>query len=370
MIAYVILLLLKLKLFVIPLTGSVSVEIGHGKPAYVSTSYSNWYPSKINDGNINSCSHTGSQISPYIYIDLEGMYYIERVEITNRGDCCQNRAIDGVVRIGMSDDVLSNTACGEPITQSEVNADLLLVRECRQSVLARYVSVSIENNNGWALNLCEIKVFSEVALYNNRCYKVSDTPKTWSDAKAACESQFSTLLTINTDDERTHLTSLMPSFSSFWTGLNDIGQEGNPEWLTSDTPTYMNYDIAESGDESDDMDCFRIAANDGSLRHAYCNSEMQYICEKKTIAYKIYEFTAQNKSPTSEYVLRSMFATTPGTCSLECGNVDACSSFSFNIGTKECTICTSTGQDGELTDAENVDVYTVTFSEAMCTKFN
>ncbi|XP_071944566.1 C-type lectin domain family 4 member M-like [Antedon mediterranea] len=178
----------------------------------------------------------------------------------------------------MSDDVLSNIACGEPITESEVNAGNIFVRKCRQSILARYVGVSIENPKIWPLNLAEIEVFTDVTLYNNSCYKVSDTTtESWSDAKAACESQFSTLLTINTEDERTYLTNLMSS--SFWTGLNDIEQEGNPEWLTSDTPTYMNYDIAASGDESGDMDCFRIAGNDGSLRHAYCNSEKQYICE-------------------------------------------------------------------------------------------
>ncbi|XP_033116354.1 regenerating islet-derived protein 3-alpha-like, partial [Anneissia japonica] len=119
-------------------------------------------------------------------------------------------------------------------------------------------------------------------LYDSHCYMLYTATATWSDAKSVCDNSSSTLLTINSEEERTHLTDIMissfPSLPQVWTGLNDIAVEGNPVWLTGDHPIYNDYDH-EPGTDSEGKDCFQISASDRSLRHADCQLEFGYICE-------------------------------------------------------------------------------------------
>ena len=52
--------------------------------------------SRAVDGNVNSwyirgqsCTHTNEgHVTPWLTVDLEQMYLIQKVKITNRGDCC------------------------------------------------------------------------------------------------------------------------------------------------------------------------------------------------------------------------------------------------------------------------------------------
>ncbi|XP_071944565.1 regenerating islet-derived protein 3-beta-like [Antedon mediterranea] len=198
--------------------------------------------------------------------------------------------------------------------------------------------------------------------YNNYCYEYSLVAATWSEAKLDCESRSSTLVTINTEDELTHLMSSFSSSTCTWTGLNDITTEGEPDWLTHDTTVYSNYSNANN----DANDCFSMTTDDTLLRNEDCNSELVYICEARGNSYKTYEIGTRDKIPTDEFVIKRMLAISPGLCSLGCTTSDACTSFSFNFMTHECKLSKSTGQDNQLTDEQFANLYIINSSGLTC----
>ncbi|KTF77578.1 hypothetical protein cypCar_00048041 [Cyprinus carpio] len=53
-------------------------------------------------GEATSCSHTGYQLNPWWRLDLLDYYYIYKVTITNRADCCPERMTGVEIRIGNS----------------------------------------------------------------------------------------------------------------------------------------------------------------------------------------------------------------------------------------------------------------------------
>ena len=71
-----------------------SSNLALGKPTRQSTTQGNGKPSKAVDGNRNSnfdassCSKTQSKKGSWWQVDLEAVYEIRDVVITNRGDCC------------------------------------------------------------------------------------------------------------------------------------------------------------------------------------------------------------------------------------------------------------------------------------------
>jgi hypothetical protein len=74
------------------------VNLSEKKPASQVNNYDGqnktWIADMGNDGNAdatmanNHCFHTGQIMSPWWQVDLQDVYYISRVDITNRKDCC------------------------------------------------------------------------------------------------------------------------------------------------------------------------------------------------------------------------------------------------------------------------------------------
>ncbi|XP_013876837.1 uncharacterized protein LOC106526710 [Austrofundulus limnaeus] len=58
-----------------------------------------------------SCTHTETQLNPWWRVDLIDRYIIDRIIITNRGDCCEERISGAQIRIGNSlvDDGIATT---------------------------------------------------------------------------------------------------------------------------------------------------------------------------------------------------------------------------------------------------------------------
>ena len=69
---------------------AVFKNLAKGKPAWQSSENGNALNAV--DGkrlaNLASCSHSNYEHSPWLTVDLESMYKIIEVVITNRGDCC------------------------------------------------------------------------------------------------------------------------------------------------------------------------------------------------------------------------------------------------------------------------------------------
>ncbi|KTF74935.1 hypothetical protein cypCar_00045879 [Cyprinus carpio] len=77
--------------------------------AVQSTLANDWYPQNALDGKSYTCTHTDLESNPWWKLDLMNMYSVNRVAITNRGDCCNTRINGAEIRIGNnSSDLFSN----------------------------------------------------------------------------------------------------------------------------------------------------------------------------------------------------------------------------------------------------------------------
>ena len=89
--------------------GRSSINIAQGKPTRQSSTAFGGFPSRAVDGDRNtdwggsSCTHTNQQFGPWWRVDLQKIYDVGEVKITNRGDCCSNRLRQIEVRVGFVD---------------------------------------------------------------------------------------------------------------------------------------------------------------------------------------------------------------------------------------------------------------------------
>ncbi|KAL1272082.1 hypothetical protein QQF64_031098 [Cirrhinus molitorella] len=120
-----------------------------------SSLYSSWYARKALDGNNNTCSHTALQTDPWWKVDLLKTYSVNRVTITNRPDCCEQRINGAEIRVGYdSSDVFSNPVCAVVAT---IPAGATISYSC-QGMEGRYVTVNIAGSSK-ILTLCEVGVY-------------------------------------------------------------------------------------------------------------------------------------------------------------------------------------------------------------------
>lgn len=86
-----------------------SGNIARGKPTKQSATGSGGVASRAVDGNANpqwngrSCTLTPRLRGAWWRVDLQMMYAVAKVKITNRGDCCWTRLKNFEVRVGNVD---------------------------------------------------------------------------------------------------------------------------------------------------------------------------------------------------------------------------------------------------------------------------
>uniref|UniRef100_A0A8C1XFD6 Fucolectin tachylectin-4 pentraxin-1 domain-containing protein n=1 Tax=Cyprinus carpio TaxID=7962 RepID=A0A8C1XFD6_CYPCA len=108
-------------------------------------------------GEATSCSHTTNQLNPWWRLDLLDYYYIYKVIITNRADCCPERMTGVEIRIGNS---LENNGNNNPrcaVITSLVPAGSTVSISCG-GMEGRYVNMYIPNIQK-CLTLCEVEVY-------------------------------------------------------------------------------------------------------------------------------------------------------------------------------------------------------------------
>ncbi|XP_070537889.1 uncharacterized protein [Ptychodera flava] len=118
---------------------------------------------KSNNYNERTCTHTQKEYQPWWKVDLGGEYEIDKVIITNRADCCDDRLSGAVVRVGNDDVIENNERCGQTVTKGDINQDGEVTVEC--VLQGRFVSVQLENKTDY-LSLCEVQVFGEDIVDN------------------------------------------------------------------------------------------------------------------------------------------------------------------------------------------------------------
>ena len=88
---------------------SGGVNVASGKTVTASSLYAAQFPhASLVDENKGNFSHTNNAATEYFDIDLGQAYEIEKVVITNRVDCCQDRARNTIIQLSESPDMTSS----------------------------------------------------------------------------------------------------------------------------------------------------------------------------------------------------------------------------------------------------------------------
>ncbi|XP_065146036.1 uncharacterized protein [Paramisgurnus dabryanus] len=105
-----------------------------------------------------SCSHTGIENNPWLRVDLKKIYSINKVIITNRGDCCEERIAGAQIRIGNS---LDNNGNNNKLAETVVSIPLGGTQTFTfDHILGQYVNIFLPGTQK-ILTLCEVEVYSD-----------------------------------------------------------------------------------------------------------------------------------------------------------------------------------------------------------------
>ncbi|XP_060596490.1 uncharacterized protein LOC132750510 [Ruditapes philippinarum] len=140
--------------------GSASDNLALDKPSNMISIWGEvdyWDADKGNDGDADSdiynnhCFHTDKHVSPWWEVDLQDVYYISQVNITNRADCCTDRAENVEVSVA--------SEFGEwTVVAYQEGAMGLFTSLTFDTVEARYVRVTLRDIETW-LHFCEVDVY-------------------------------------------------------------------------------------------------------------------------------------------------------------------------------------------------------------------
>nr|ADR63290.1 F-type lectin [Pinctada imbricata] len=134
-------------------------NLAYKRETYQSTTFAT--SGKAVDGISNSqwvagsCASTHSEQHPYWYVDLGKEHIIERIRITNRGDCCPERLHDVDVTVAGHDkrfDAVCGTFSGPGKASEKV------VVQCPKRTKGRYVRLQITKGSNNVLTVCEVEV--------------------------------------------------------------------------------------------------------------------------------------------------------------------------------------------------------------------
>ena len=137
-------------------------------------------------------------------------------------------------------------------------------------------------------------------MYNTYCYSFFGSinpatlktqgqiaPLIWTEARAMCEQMGTNLVSIHNNNTQNFLVSQVMSLNagwySFWTGLNDRGQEGGYSWTDGTALGYTSWAVHEPNDMRGSEDCMEVITHTwkGYYNHwndESCNSRRPYIC--------------------------------------------------------------------------------------------
>ncbi|CAH1226389.1 MUC4 [Branchiostoma lanceolatum] len=109
------------------------------------------------NGSNFECTYTSTEYQPWWKVDLAGTYTVTRVNVLNRGDCCEARLKDFVVTVGPNENFTRNDQCGETYTDTPTLGQTIVVH-CDPPISGRYVSIQIVGRRD-VLSLCEVEVY-------------------------------------------------------------------------------------------------------------------------------------------------------------------------------------------------------------------
>ncbi len=142
-----------------------------GKPTTQTSVVWGGDPSRAVDGNTdgnyanNSVTHTQVEFEPYWQVDLGGKYMIDRLEIFNRADCCNDRLRN--VLVFFSEEPMTSRSIFDTIQQAGVTTRSALGQldaehKLEPHVRARYIRIQLYDVG--LLSLAEVRAIESVEI--------------------------------------------------------------------------------------------------------------------------------------------------------------------------------------------------------------
>ncbi|XP_043101305.1 uncharacterized protein LOC122349358 [Puntigrus tetrazona] len=198
-------LLFLLGFFSVRTKAEIEVNVSAWGTAIQSSDNADWYAWKAVDGSNSTCSHTTSQTDPWWKLDLMKTYRVNRVTLTNRLSCCEERINGAEIRIGNNSTALfSNPLCA---VVSSIPAGTTSNYSCN-GMEGRYVIVDIPGELR-ILSLCEVVVYVIGNLATGKTVTQSSTYGTWIAEQAI---------------------DLNPNFMQPWSACSSTNFQTDPWW--------------------------------------------------------------------------------------------------------------------------------------------
>ncbi|XP_012946935.1 macrophage mannose receptor 1 [Aplysia californica] len=114
--------------------------------------------------------------------------------------------------------------------------------------------------------------------YQASCYIIVDTPKTWQDAKAYCQSKMGHLTTIQNRITGAFVASeLAGKTASYWLGLSNPGDKY--VWVNGAQVKYLPWGPSHTGNEKNSCVAIRTQKPFGLWENLDCQGKQPFICE-------------------------------------------------------------------------------------------
>ncbi|NLH17394.1 MAG: hypothetical protein GX455_12525, partial [Phycisphaerae bacterium] len=154
-------------------------NIALGQPATQSSEWDGYPASFATDGNLSNFTHTATgDYSPWWELDLQDSYFVNRIVLHNRDDCCQNRLYNILVEIFDAEGlpiyrspVLNETAEGNPPVSPGDFIAVDLSHLPDGGVVGRRIHIRKEVINGGGQQ--EYLSLGEVQVYGTKTYQDS-----------------------------------------------------------------------------------------------------------------------------------------------------------------------------------------------------
>lgn len=174
-------------------------NLAYLRPASQSSTAYSGEASRAVDGFSNglytagSVTHTATTANPWWRVDLEDSYQLNKIEISNRTDCCEDRLAGTKVLVG-------DTPSNNPADYTEVGVltAAKTQRLTNLSAMGRYIMLYLPGNN-------KILSIAEVRAYGNKCSVASAVTNITTEPENCGDGQGKMTFTFNDQPGRTHL---------------------------------------------------------------------------------------------------------------------------------------------------------------------
>lgn len=143
-----------------------NIATGKSASQYPSYLYGHWYQPADNavDGNMTTISHTSTynesvHADVYWMVDLAEEYFIHKIEIYNRADCCGYRFSDVKITVRVSEE--PGMLCGKFVGPAEDGEHITIY--CDRVILGRFVRLTLMHPfNDTYFHAREVEVYAYV----------------------------------------------------------------------------------------------------------------------------------------------------------------------------------------------------------------